>query len=126
DVEAGQTLVQKDLANTLRLISEKGSDGFYKGVVADYIVSEMQRGNGIMTLQDLALYQPVERPVVSGTYRGYDIISMGPPSSGGISLIYLLNILENYDLRQYMYTDANMLNVMTEAMRRVYADRSEF
>jgi gamma-glutamyltranspeptidase / glutathione hydrolase len=126
EVEAGQTLVQKDLANTLRLISENGAAGFYKGVVADYIVSEMKRGNGIMSLEDLALYQPVERPVVSGTYRGYDIISMGPPSSGGISLIYLLNILENYNLRDYMYTDANMVNVMTEAMRRVYADRSEF
>lgn len=126
DVEAGTTLVQKDLANTLRLISESGSDGFYKGLVADYIVAEMQKGNGIMTLEDLANYKPVERDVVKGTYRGYDIISMGPPSSGGISLIYLLNILENYDFSQYMYAGAEMINIMVEAMRRVYADRSEF
>jgi gamma-glutamyltranspeptidase/glutathione hydrolase len=126
NVEAGQTLVQKDLANTLRLISESGRDGFYKGPVAEYITAEMKRGNGIMTLEDLASYQPVERDVVKGTYRGYDIVSMGPPSSGGISLIYLLNILENYDLSSYMYGSAEMLNIMVEAMRRVYADRSEF
>ena len=126
DVEAGDLLVQKDLANTLRLISENGRDGFYKGPVAGYIVAEMQRGNGIITLEDLANYQPVERDVIKGTYRGYDIISMGPPSSGGISLIYLLNILENYDLSQYMYAGAEMINIMVEAMRRVYSDRSEF
>ena len=70
NVEAGQLLVQKDLANTLTLISENGPDGFYKGPVADYIVGEMQRGNGIMTLEDLANYRPVERDVVKGTYRG--------------------------------------------------------
>lgn len=123
--KAGNLLVQKDLANTLKLISEQGRDGFYKGYVADCIVNEMKKGNGIITYQDLENYHIRERDVIEGTYRGYEIISMAPPSSGGISLIYLLNILENYDLRSMGYANAESIALMTEAMRRVYADRSE-
>jgi len=104
---ANDLFIQTDLANTLKEISSKGRDGFYKGVAADMIVSEMSKGNGIISLQDLENYKPVERNVIKGTYRGYDIVTMGSPSSGGTCLIYLLNIL-------------------AEAMKRVYADRSEF
>lgn len=126
EFKAGELFVQKDLAETLKRISENGRDGFYKYLTAELIVAEMKSGNGIISLEDLELYQPVEREVVSGTYRGYDIISMGPPSSGGISLIYLLNILENYNLSELGFNSAAYISLLTEAMRRVYADRSEF
>lgn len=122
----GDLLVQKDLANTLRRISNNGISGFYSGETADLIVSNMKNSNGIISYDDLSKYQAKERNVISGTYRGYDIISMGPPSSGGICLIYLLNILENYNLKESGYGSVKNINLMTEAMRRVYADRSEF
>ena len=122
----GDKLIQKDLANTLKLIRDNGRDGFYKGVVADLIVDDMMNSNGIISFEDLIKYEPKERDVLKGTYRDFEIISMGPPSSGGISLIYLLNILENYDLAKYGYGNAKNIQLMTEAMRRVYADRSEF
>jgi gamma-glutamyltranspeptidase/glutathione hydrolase len=122
----GDLLVQKDLANTLRRISNNGINGFYSGETADLIVSNMKNSNGIISYDDLSKYQAKERNVISGTYRGYDIISMGPPSSGGICLIYLLNILENYNLKVSGYGSVKNINLMTEAMRRVYADRSEF
>jgi len=124
--KSGDVIIQKDLANTLRQISKNGTDGFYKGEVADKIVNSMENSNGIITYEDLAIYQPKERDVIKGTYRDYEIYSMGPPSSGGISLIYLLNILENYDLRNSGYGSVQSIQLMTEAMRRVYADRSEF
>jgi gamma-glutamyltranspeptidase/glutathione hydrolase len=112
----GDRLVQKDLANTLRKISDKGVSGFYEGEVADLIVKEMQRTNGIISYEDLKKYQPKERDVLKGNYRGYEIISMGPPSSGGISLIYLLNILENYDLSGNGYGSLSNIQLMTEFM----------
>jgi len=118
--------IQTDLAKTLELIKDKGRDGFYKGETADLIIAEMKRGNGIISYADLVNYSPVERDVLKGTYRGYDIISMAPPSSGGICLIYLLNMLENFDLKNYGWGSTKTIQVMTEAMRRVYADRSEF
>jgi gamma-glutamyltranspeptidase/glutathione hydrolase len=123
---AGSLLVQKDLAETLRRISENGRDGFYKGKTAELIVNEMKRGNGIISFEDLKVYQAKERNVIKGTYKDFELISMGPPSSGGISLIYMLNILENYDLRSMGYASEQAVQLMTEAMRRVYADRSEF
>ncbi len=126
NIKAGDRFVQKDLAETLRRISENGRDGFYKGVTADLIVNEMKNGNGIISYKDLEDYEAKERSTVVGTYKGYQIISMGPPSSGGISLIYLLNILENYDLRSMGFASISSIQLMTEAMRRVYADRSEF
>lgn len=122
----GDLLIQKDLANTLREIKENGAKGFYEGKTADFIVSEMNRTGGIISYDDLKNYLPVEREPVTGTYRDYKIISMGPPSSGGISLIYLLNILENYNLNKSGYGSAQSIQLMTEAMRRVFADRSEF
>lgn len=122
----GDILVQKDLANTLKEISKYGRDGFYKGKIADLIIEEMKRGNGIISYKDLEEYNVIERPALTGNYRGFDIISMPPPSSGGICLIYLLNILEQYDVAGSGFKSSGILNVMIEAMRRVYADRSEF
>ena len=124
--KAGDKIIQKDLARTLRKIRDLGAKGFYEGEVADLIVSDMQRSNGIISYEDLIQYKSKERDVLKGTYRGYEIISMGPPSSGGISLIYLLNILENFDLNKNGYGNYKNVQLMTEAMRRVYSDRSEF
>lgn len=125
-LNAGEIFVQKELAETLRKIADEGRDGFYKGRTAQLIVEEMKISNGIISHEDLESYEPKERNVMKGTYKGYEIISMGPPSSGGISLIYLLNILENFDLRTMGYASVESVQLMTEAMRRVYADRSEF
>lgn len=122
----GEIFVQKDLANTLKEIRDKGRDGFYKGRVADLIVSEMKRGGGLISYNDLENYNPVERDVLTGTYRNYDIITMGPPSSGGICLLYLLNIMESFDLNGTGFGTAGLIHLYAEAMRRVYADRSEF
>lgn len=128
---AGELLRQKDLANTLKLISIHGRDGFYSGITADLISAEMQKGGGIISKEDLLNYQPVERNPVHTNYKGYDVYSMAPPSSGGIALIQLLNMIENeqiperssvyYGIKDY----SNYLNVVIESMKRVYADRSE-
>lgn len=122
----GQLLIQKDLAKTLRRISEQGKDGFYKGETADLISEEMRTGYGIVTKSDLESYEAKERTPLVGSYRGYEVISMPPPSSGGICLLYLLNILENYDIKSLGFHSAETVNFMTEAMRRVYADRSQY
>ena len=124
--KAGDRLVQKDLAKVLKLIRDKGRDGFYKGRIADLIVEEMKRGGGLITYEDLENYQPVLRKPVVGNYRGYEIISMGPPSSGGVCLIELLNILENFDLKKYGFGSSYTIHYLVEAMRRVYADRAEY
>ncbi len=124
--KAGDRLVQKDLAKVLKLIRDKGRDGFYKGKVADLIVEEMKRGGGLITYEDLENYQPVLRKPVVGNYRGYEIISMGPPSSGGVCLIELLNILENFDLKKYGFGSSYTIHYLVEAMKRVYADRAEY
>ncbi len=124
--KAGDRLGQKDLAKVLKLIRDKGRDGFYKGKVADLIVAEMKRGGGLITYEDLENYQPVIRKPVVGNYRGYEIISMGPPSSGGVCLIELLNILENFDLKKYGFGSSYTIHYLVEAMRRVYADRAEY
>lgn len=122
----GHLLKQKDLANTLRRISEQGRDGFYKGETAEFISEEMRTGYGIVTKTDLESYEAKERTPLTGSYNGYQIISMPPPSSGGLCLIYLLNILENYDLKSFGYNSYAKVNILTEAMRRVYADRSKY
>lgn len=124
NVKVNQLFFQKDLANTLRQIRDYGRDGFYKGKIADLIVNEMKRGNGIISYKDLESYNVVEREVLRGTYRGYDIITMRPPSSGGICLLELLNILEYYDLSSLTQTE--YVHLLTESMKRVYADRAEF
>ncbi len=121
-----ELFIQNDLANTLKEISIKGRDGFYKGPVADMIVAEMLRGKGIITHEDLANYKPVERKVIKGKYKDYEIITMGPPSSGGICVIYMLNIVENYNLKSIGRASIDYINLLAETMKRVYADRSEF
>ncbi len=122
---AGNTWIQSDLASTLMRISEQGSDGFYTGETAALIVAEMQRGEGIISHEDLANYQPVWRDPVKGSYRGYDIWGMGPPSSGGAMVIQMLNMLEPYEVAAMGWGSANLAHLMVEAERRAYADRAE-
>lgn len=124
-LKAGDRLVQSDLAESLKAISEQGPDAFYRGVIAKRIVAEMEANGGIMTLEDLAGYTPVEREAVRGTYRGYEIRSMPPPSSGGVHIVQILNMLEGYDLAALGHNSADGLHLMAEAMRRAYADRSK-
>ncbi len=124
----GEKFVQKDLANTLKLIMIHGRDGFYTGITAGLIDKEMKSNGGLITKEDLENYQPVERNVVSGNYKGYDIYSMAPPSSGGIALITLLNMIEHDPVpdTNNVIEKAAYLHKLTESMKRVYADRSEY
>ena len=122
----GDTLIQKDLANTLRLIAENGVDGFYKGSVAENIAAKVQASGGGMTVEDLAAYNAVWREPVTGSYRGYQIASMPPPSSGGVHIVQILNILEAFPIREFGPNSADTIHVMAEAMRRAYADRSKY
>lgn len=122
----GDVLVQKELAKTLRLIAKQGSKAFYEGPIAELIEKDMIANGGIMTQEDLKRYKPIWREVVRGTYRGYEILSMGPPSSGGTHIIQMLNILEGYNLQAMGHNSAAAVNVMSEAMRFAYADRSEY
>jgi len=124
--EQGERFVQKDLAKTFRIIAEKGHDGFYKGEVADLFVKTMEEHGGLITHEDLASYRAIEREPVRGKYRDYDIISMAPPSSGGVCLIEMLNILERYNIGELGYNTPESVHLMVEAMRRVYADRAEY
>ncbi len=122
----GDILVQKDLARTLKAIAKSGAKGFYEGAVADLIVAEMAANGGLITHEDLKRYKAVERAAVTGTYRGYDIVSMPPPSSGGVHLIEMLNVLEGYDLAAMGHNSADYLGLLVETMRRAYADRSAY
>jgi gamma-glutamyltranspeptidase/glutathione hydrolase len=126
DWKEGDRLIQKDLGKTLRLIMEKGPDGFYKGEVADLIVAEMKRGDGLITKDDLAKYSAKERKPIHGTYRGYDVYGAPPPSSGGTCLIEMLNILENFDLKKHGRWSPETLHIMIETMRRAYCDRARY
>ena len=121
----GDIFIQKDLANTLKLIQKKGRNGFYKGKTANLIVAEMKRGNGIITKEDLKQYHSVWRKPVTGNYKDYKVISMPPPSSGGIALISLFQSVEDYPLEQWGFQSDSAIQVMVEAERRVYADRAE-
>jgi gamma-glutamyltranspeptidase / glutathione hydrolase len=123
---AGDRFVQPELARTLALIADRGADAFYRGPIATLIADEMRRTGGLITEADLAAYRPIERPPVTGSYRGLRIVSMGPPSSGGIALIQLLNILEGFPIAAMGHNSSATMHVMTEAMRRVYADRAEW
>ena len=122
----GETVTQKDLAKTLKAISTKGAAGFYEGPVADLIVAEMKANGGLITLEDLKNYKAIERPAVKGAFRGFEVVSMPPPSSGGVHLIEMLNVLSGYDLKALGHNSADYLGALTEAMRRAYADRSEY
>lgn len=123
--KAGDKLVQPELAQTLQLIHNQGQAGFYEGKTAEKFVAEIQRGNGIITKADLAQYQAKWRTPVTGDYKDYKIISMPPPSSGGVALIQLLKIMENYPLSEYGFHSPTAIHLMAEAERRVYADRAE-
>lgn len=122
--KAGDTLVQPELAHTLSLISQKGRAGFYEGEVADRIVAEMASGNGIISYADLKNYEAKWREPVMSTYRGLKIVSMPPPSSGGIALISMLKSVEAYPLSKWGFQKDSTMRVMIEAERRVYADRA--
>ena len=122
----GDRLVQTDLAATLSAIAEQGPRGFYEGPVAEKLVKAIGDAGGTMTLDDLKSYQPVIRAPVRGTYRGYDIIAMPAPSSGGIVLVETLNMLEGFPMRDMKQGSASSLHVMIEAMKRAYADRARY
>jgi gamma-glutamyltranspeptidase/glutathione hydrolase len=122
----GDTLVQSDLAATLTAILEQGPRGFYQGPVAEKLVKSIGDAGGIMTLDDLKSYQPVIRSPVRGSYRGYDIVSMPQPSSGGVVLLETLNILEGFPMHDMAQGSAPSLHLMIEAMKRAYADRARY
>ena len=121
---AGDTLRQSDLAGVLTRIRDRGRDGFYAGQTARLIVAEQQRGGGLITLGDLAGYRPVERGPVVGTYRGHRVISMPPPSSGGIALVQMLDAVEPFDVAGLGFNSSATVHLMGEAMRRAFADRA--
>ncbi|MDZ7778408.1 MAG: gamma-glutamyltransferase [Gemmatimonadota bacterium] len=121
---AGDTLRQADLARTLGRIRDERRDGFYGGETARLLVAEMERGGGIITEEDLDRYAARERAPIRGTYRGHDVISMPPPSSGGVALVTMLNILEGYDLAGMGHNSAAYIHHLAEAMRRAYRDRA--
>ena len=122
--ESGDLFIQKDLAATLVRIRDGGRDGFYKGTTADLLVAEMQRGSGQITRADLDAYHSVWRAPIVGNYRGFEVVSMPPPSSGGIVLVQMLNMLEPYDLGAMGPGSARAIHLMVEAARRAYADRA--
>lgn len=122
----GDRLVQKDLAQTLRLIAVEGPDAFYKGAIADQLAAEMKAGNGLITKADLASYHANVRTPIHGTFRGYDIYGPPPPSSGGTCLVEMLNVLENFDLHRQGRWSPATLHVMIETMRRAYCDRARY
>ncbi len=120
----GDTLRQPDLARTLARIRDGGRDGFYRGETARLVAAEMRRHGGLITEADLAAYEPREREPVRGTYRGHEIISMPPPSSGGVALVEMLNVLEGYDLKAAGAGSPRTAHLMVEAMRRAFRDRA--
>ena len=122
--EADDIWKQPDLAKTLKRIQRSGRDGFYKGETAKLIAADMKKNGGLITEADLAAYEAKERMPLRGTYRGYDIYSMPPPSSGGTAIIEMLNILEGFDLKSYGHNSAQYLHLLTEAMRNAFADRA--
>lgn len=126
-LKKGDTLVQANLAKSLEMIAENGPDEFYKGTIAEQIAQEMQKNGGLITKEDLAAYKAVERTPISGDYRGYQVYSMPPPSSGGIHIVQILNILENFDImKKYGFGSADAMQIMAEAEKYAYADRSEY
>ena len=122
--ESGDLFIQQDLAATLARIRDGGRDGFYKGTTADLLVAEMQRGSGRITQADLDTYRAVWRAPIFGNYRGFEVVSMPPPSSGGIVLVQMLNMLERYNLGAMGAGSPRAIHHMVEAARRAYADRA--
>jgi gamma-glutamyltranspeptidase/glutathione hydrolase len=124
--EAGETWKQPDLARTLRRVMENGRDGFYRGETARLVAEEMRRGGGLITEEDLERYQARERAPIRGSYRGYDVIGMPPPSSGGVAIVEMLNMLERYDLTSMDHDGAPYVHTLAEVMRRAFRDRAEY
>ena len=119
-------LIQKDLADTLRIIASQGREGFYEGQIAKKIASEMKKNNGLITEDDLKKYNPIWRKPLISNYRDTQIITMGPPSSGGLHVIQMLNIVENYDLKNIGHNSTNYINLLAEVMKYAYSDRSKY
>ena len=124
--EPGEILKQPDLAKTLERIAANGPAGFYEGETAALIEKEMLANGGIITREDLKNYKAIKRTPLRGTYRGYEIVSMPPPTSGGVTMIEALNILEGYDLKKMGPNSADTVHVMAESMKRAYSDRAKF
>jgi gamma-glutamyltranspeptidase/glutathione hydrolase len=122
----GERLVQADLAETFRRIAMEGMDGFYRGRTAELVEAEMRRGGGLITREDMARYRAVWRDPVRFQYRGHEVISMPPPSSGGVTMAEILNIIEGYDVRGMGYLSPEHVHLWTEATRRAYADRNAY
>lgn len=123
--QPGELFKQEDLAWTLQQIAKDGPDAFYRGKVAEKIIAEMERGGGLIDADALAAYKPVERVAVNGTYRGYDIAAMPPSSSGGVHVIQMLNILENFPVAEFGVGSADSVHLLTEVERLAFADRSK-
>ena len=124
--EAGEVLVQSDLAKTLKHLAEHGPEEFYQGKIAELIAEDMEKHDGLITLEDLANYKVVEREVVRTTYRGYEVVSMPPTSSGGVHVAQMLNILEQYPVKENGSGSAQNIHLLAESMKLAYADRSEY
>ncbi len=124
--QSGDLLKQRDLARTLERIAAEGPTGFYRGVVAEMIEKEMRAHGGLITREDLKKYRAIKREPIRGTYRDCEIISMPPSSSGGVALVQMLNMLEGFDLRRDGAGSATNVHLVTEAMRRAFADRAKF
>ena len=122
----GERLVQQDLAHSLRVISQQGSRMFYRGEIGDKIIAEIQQHQGIMQKSDLHAYKVIERQPIRGNYKGYQIVTMPPPSSGGVHLVQMLNILEQFPLQQWGANSAQTLHYLAESMKLAYADRSKY
>ena len=125
-VTPGEQFVQPDLARTLRAIATGGAEAFYRGWIADSLVAEMERGDGLISREDLAGYEAIWREPVTIEYRGREIISMPPPSSGGVTMSQILQIVEGFDLAGEGWHSADAIHLMVEAMRRAYADRNHY
>lgn len=124
--EPGETLVQADLASAMKLIAADGPAAFYGGPIGAKIVAEVERAGGLLTLDDLKSYEAVLREPVRGSYRGYEIVSMPPPSSGGVHIVQILNTLEGVPIGELGHNSAQTIHYMAEAMKYAYADRSEY
>ena len=123
--KAGELFIQKDLAKSLQLIADNGPDAFYKGEIAQLIIDEMERHGGLIDAASLSAYKPMFREVVEGTYRGFRVVSMPPPSSGGVHILQMLNILENFPVRDLGAGSADNIHLLTEVSRYAFADRSK-
>ncbi len=123
--EFGERLVQSDLASTLQLIADEGPDAFYKGAIAEKIVAEMEAGGGLIDMASLAAYKPAVRDAISTNYRGYKVVTMPPPSSGGVHVLQMLNVLSHFPVADMGRGSADKIHLLAEVMRLAYADRSK-